>query len=48
MLIRVRYINFAHGDEDLFVVYRDSLARLQTMKQRIDPQKRFNQWFDIK
>lgn len=42
-----RYINFAIGDEALDVVYGDSLARLQTIKQRFDPNNIFNQWFDI-
>ncbi|KAF1969966.1 FAD binding domain-containing protein [Bimuria novae-zelandiae CBS 107.79] len=42
------YINFANGDEDLSHVYGESLARLRTIKKQIDPQNRFNQWFDIK
>lgn len=46
-LTPLRYINFAHGDEAQEVVYGDSLARLQSLKQRIDPDNWFNQWFDI-
>jgi len=43
-----RYVNFAHGDETLDVVYGDSLARLKTIKKKVDPLNRFNQWFNIK
>ncbi|KAI1176593.1 FAD binding domain-containing protein [Nemania sp. FL0916] len=42
------YINFAHGDEPLDVVYGDSLPKLKTLKQRVDPTNQFDQWFDIK
>ncbi|KAK8119641.1 uncharacterized protein PG998_004267 [Apiospora kogelbergensis] len=42
------YINFAHGDEPLDVVYGDSLSRLRDIKHRIDPKDNFNQWFNIK
>ncbi|KAF2260278.1 FAD binding domain-containing protein [Lojkania enalia] len=41
------YINFANGDEDLLVVYGSSLARLRTIKKRVDPGNKFNQWFNI-
>jgi hypothetical protein len=41
------YINFSHGDEDLAVIYGDSLPRLQTLKKKYDPQNRINQWFDL-
>ncbi|KAH6647948.1 hypothetical protein BKA67DRAFT_578957 [Truncatella angustata] len=41
------YINFAHGDEPLEVVYGDSLSRLRSIKRRFDPYNRFSQWFDI-
>ena len=43
-----RYVNFAHGDEPLDVVYGDSLPRLKTIKKKVDPLNRFNQWFNIK
>ena len=42
-----RYINFAHGDEDLETVYGASLPRLQSLKKQYDPQNRFNQWFPL-
>lgn len=42
-----RYINFAHGDEALYVIYGDSLHRLQRLKKELDPKGRFDQWFPI-
>jgi FAD/FMN-containing dehydrogenase len=42
------YVNFAHGDEALSVIYGSSLARLKTIKKRVDPNNRFNQWYNIK
>ncbi|KAI1503405.1 FAD binding domain-containing protein [Biscogniauxia marginata] len=41
------YINFAHGDEPLDQIYGSSLPRLQQLKQKYDPKKRFNQWFPL-
>ena len=41
------YINFAHGDEDLEVVYGSSLQRLQTLKKKYDPKNLFNHWFPL-
>ncbi|CAI6312533.1 unnamed protein product [Periconia digitata] len=41
------YINFANGDDELSVVYGDSLSRLRTIKKQVDPKDRFNQWFNI-
>ncbi|KAG8170295.1 hypothetical protein KVR01_001040 [Diaporthe batatas] len=41
------YINFAHGDEPLSSIYGDSLSRLQKLKRKYDPSKRFNQWFPL-
>ena len=41
------YINFAHGDEALDVIYGDSLSRLQQLKGVYDPDNRFNQWFPL-
>ncbi|KAI1321947.1 FAD binding domain-containing protein [Xylariaceae sp. FL0255] len=41
------YINFAHGDEDLSVVYGNSLTRLKTIKKTYDPLNVFSHWFDI-
>lgn len=43
-----RYINFAHGDEELQAIYGSSLDRLRTLKQQLDPSGVFNQWFPIK
>lgn len=43
-----RYINFAHGDEELSAIYGSSLDRLRTLKQQYDPTGVFNQWFQIK
>lgn len=43
-----RYINFAHGDEELSAIYGSSLDRLRTLKQQFDPSGVFNQWFQIK
>lgn len=42
------YINNAYGDEDLSVVYGDSLQRLQQIKRKTDPLGRFNFWFGIR
>ncbi|KAK7948430.1 FAD binding domain-containing protein [Apiospora aurea] len=42
------YINFAHGDEPLEVVYGNSLPRLRAIKRRVDPKDNFNQWFNIR
>ncbi|KAI0403715.1 FAD binding domain-containing protein [Xylaria palmicola] len=41
------YINFAHGDESLPQIYGSSLPKLQELKQKYDPNKRFNQWFPL-
>ncbi len=41
------YINFAHGDEALQVVYGSSVSRLRSIKNRVDPKDWFNQWFNI-
>ncbi|KAI1465028.1 FAD binding domain-containing protein [Daldinia caldariorum] len=41
------YINFAHGDEDLQVVYGSSLSKLQSIKHHYDPKDQFRQWFNI-
>lgn len=43
-----RYINFAHGDEELSAIYGSALDRLRTLKQQFDPSGVFNQWFEIK
>jgi FAD/FMN-containing dehydrogenase len=42
-----RYINNALGDESLRTVYGDSLERLQTLKNKYDPYRRFNYWFPL-
>ena len=42
-----RYVNFAHGDEDLSEIYGESLGRLRQVKKQYDPHNRFNQWFPI-
>ena len=42
-----RYINFAHGDEDLESVYGVNVERLKEIKQRYDPNGHFNQWFPL-
>ncbi len=42
-----RYINNAFGDESLSTVYGDSLKRLESIKAKFDPQRRFNQWFPL-
>lgn len=42
-----RYINNAFGDENLSTVYGVSLDRLKAIKKKIDPQRRFNQWFPL-
>ncbi|KAI2625152.1 FAD binding domain-containing protein [Xylaria nigripes] len=41
------YINFGNGDEQLEVVYGDSLPRLRNIKKHYDPEDVFNQWFNI-
>lgn len=41
------YINFAHGDEDLEVVYGSHVKRLQALKKTFDPQNVFDQWFPL-
>ncbi|KAI1210834.1 FAD binding domain-containing protein [Annulohypoxylon truncatum] len=41
------YVNFGHGDEELEVVYGDSLTRLRSIKRQYDPKNVFNQWFNI-
>ncbi|KAI4141972.1 MAG: hypothetical protein L6R39_005126 [Caloplaca ligustica] len=43
----VSYINFAHGDEDLEVVYGSHVKRLQALKKTFDPQNVFDQWFPL-
>jgi FAD/FMN-containing dehydrogenase len=48
LLTLFSYVNFAHGDEPLDVVYGESLHRLQSIKRRVDPDDLFNQWFNIK
>lgn len=45
--VSLSYVNFAHGDEPLDVVYGESLGRLQNLKRQYDPNNRFNQWFDL-
>ncbi|KAI1409256.1 hypothetical protein F5Y13DRAFT_182153 [Hypoxylon sp. FL1857] len=42
------YVNFAHGDEDLGVVYGSSLTKLLEIKRQFDPNDQFNQWFNLK
>ncbi|KAI3331730.1 FAD binding domain-containing protein [Xylariaceae sp. AK1471] len=42
------YINFAHGDEPLDVVYGKGMCKLKAVKRRVDPENHFNNWFDIK
>ncbi len=44
---RQSYINFAHGDEELDVVYGSSLQRLQALKKTFDPANVFNHWFPL-
>ncbi|PWY88286.1 FAD binding domain-containing protein [Aspergillus heteromorphus CBS 117.55] len=39
------YINFAHGDEDLSVVYGQNVDRLKAIKASVDPTNIFNQSF---
>ncbi|KAF2787645.1 FAD binding domain-containing protein [Melanomma pulvis-pyrius CBS 109.77] len=41
------YINNAFGDENLKTIYGDSLPRLRLLKQKIDPHRRFNEWFPL-
>ncbi|KAI0396810.1 FAD binding domain-containing protein [Xylariaceae sp. FL0594] len=41
------YVNFAHGDEPLSQVYGNNLYRLQALKNKYDPKRRFNQWFPL-
>ena len=41
------YINFAHGDEALDVVYGPNLQRLQALKKEYDPKNVFNHWFPL-
>ncbi|KAI1819658.1 FAD binding domain-containing protein [Xylaria intraflava] len=41
------YVNFAHGDEPLDVIYGASLSKLTTLKEQYDPAKLFNQWFPL-
>ena len=43
----ISYVNFAHGDEPLENIYGENLPKLQALKNKYDPQNRFNQWFDI-
>ena len=40
-----RYINFAHDDEALEVIYGERLSALRDLKRRWEPEGRFNQWF---
>lgn len=42
-----RYINFAHGDEELQAIYGSSLDKLRTLKKKFDPSGAFGQWFKI-
>ena len=46
-LIKISYINFAHGDEPNEVVYFNNTARLRELKKKYDPENVFNHWFDI-
>ncbi|KAF1815935.1 FAD binding domain-containing protein [Eremomyces bilateralis CBS 781.70] len=41
------YINFAHGDESLEIIYGDSLSKLKATKAANDPKNVFNQWFPL-
>jgi len=41
------YINNALGDENLQTVYGKSLERLVKLKKKIDPYRRFNEWFPL-
>jgi FAD/FMN-containing dehydrogenase len=43
-----RYVNFAHGDEELEEIYGENLPRLRELKRNWDPKNRFNQWFNIR
>lgn len=43
-----RYINFAHGDEQLQAIYGSALTRLKQLKKTWDPTGAFSQWFMIK
>ncbi|OKL60410.1 hypothetical protein UA08_04007 [Talaromyces atroroseus] len=42
-----KYINFAHGDESLPIIYGDSHDRLRRIKAEADPANVFDQYFDI-
>ncbi|KAL4782035.1 hypothetical protein BJX76DRAFT_349727 [Aspergillus varians] len=41
------YVNFAYGDEDLRTIYGGSVERLQALKESIDPDNVFNQWYPL-
>lgn len=41
------YINNAFGDESLQTIYGNSLERLRQLKEQIDPEGRFNEWFPL-
>ena len=47
LMLRLRYINFAYGDEPLEEIYGESLPRLRELKREWDPEGAFNQWFPI-
>ncbi|KAL8961728.1 MAG: hypothetical protein Q9193_001761 [Seirophora villosa] len=47
MTMNTSYINFAHGDEDLEVVYGAHLQRLKMLKKKYDPANIFNHWFPL-
>lgn len=42
-----RYVNFAHGDENLTTIYGENVGRLRAIKARVDPENVFNQWFNL-
>ena len=41
------YINFAHGDETLDVVYGQYTQMLLALKAKYDPKNVFNHWFPL-
>ncbi|KAI4281852.1 MAG: hypothetical protein L6R35_005544 [Caloplaca aegaea] len=47
MTLNTSYINFAHGDETLDVVYGSHLSRLEKLKKKYDPMNVFNHWFPL-
>ncbi|KAI4263968.1 MAG: hypothetical protein L6R42_000911 [Xanthoria sp. 1 TBL-2021] len=47
MTANTSYINFAHGDENLDVVYGQHTQKLQALKAKYDPKNLFNHWFPL-